>query len=94
MLSKNESIFNETADYLRQLSADEKIRLQCEARERNLRDRRSEIRAGREAGLQEGLQQKAKKAAINMAAKNIPLEDIAEILEVSLDEVRIWTSGN
>lgn len=39
-------------------------------------------------------QQKAKEAAVKMAAKNISPEDIAEILEVSLDEVLAWTSEN
>lgn len=88
MLAKNINVFNETADYLRKLSADEKIRLQCEARERNLRDRRSELRAAREQGQEQGLQQ----AVLKMAKNNIPPESISDILEISLEQVQKWIS--
>ena len=50
MLAKNADVFHETADFLCKLSADDKIRIQCEARERYYRDWRSEIRAGEERG--------------------------------------------
>ena len=54
MLAKNADVFHETADFLRKLSADDKIRIQCEARERYYRDWRSEIRAGEERGERRG----------------------------------------
>lgn len=54
MLAKNADVFHETADFLCKLSADDKIRIQCEARERYYRDWRSEIRAGEERGEERG----------------------------------------
>ncbi len=58
MLAKKNSDIEDTVVTLHELTDDEKIQLQCEARERYERDMASAIekgkREGREAGLQEG----------------------------------------
>jgi len=42
---------------------------------------------GAEEGLEKGLEKKARIACINMLKKGMPIKDIAEILEVSIDYV-------
>lgn len=54
MLSGSEEAFMEMVHTIKQLSEDEKIRMQCEARERYERDRISELKCARREGFAEG----------------------------------------
>lgn len=62
MLARNSETFTSTATTMYQLSAEEKIRLQCEARERYEHDQASLIREGTKQGLKQGLKQGFKQA--------------------------------
>lgn len=55
MLAQNSDIVKTTASTMYQLTAEEKIRLQCEARERYEHDTATLLKRGREAGKAEGL---------------------------------------
>jgi len=57
MLAKNNTALHEAAVTLRELSADEKIRLQCEARERYEMDQRAILENGVRQGIKQGLEQ-------------------------------------
>lgn len=68
---------------LKELTADEKIKLQCEAREKYDRDLASALRCGE----QQGAFQKAQNIAIKLLQKGNSLSDIAEITELTEDEI-------
>ena len=57
MLAQNSETFTSTATTMYQLSAEEKIRLQCEVRERYEHDQASLIREGQKQGHKEGFEQ-------------------------------------
>ena len=46
------------------------------------------IRGWREDGIEEGMQQKAVEAALNMLKKKYPATDISEITGLTLEQVR------
>lgn len=53
MLAPNSEIFKDTAATMYQLSAEEKIRLQCEARERYEHDQASLLWEGKKQGIEQ-----------------------------------------
>ena len=66
-----------------------------EGREKGRQEGRQEgIQEGRQEGLQEGMQAgdmaRAKKTALNMLKKGGSIKDVAEILELSTDIIRVW----
>ena len=77
MAEQSESI-KKAVVTLRELSEDEKIRLQCEARERYQMDWQSSMRTslekGRIEGRKEGEVQKARKVTVALTERNISLE--------------------
>ena len=56
MLAQNNEAVHEAAVTLQELTEDDKIRLQCEARERNEGDRLSILTTGIERGIAQGLE--------------------------------------
>lgn len=60
MLALNSEIFKDTAATMYQLSAEEKIRLQCEARERYEHDQASLLWEGKKQGIEQGVKQGVK----------------------------------
>ena len=97
MAEQSESI-KKAVVTLRELSEDEKIRLQCEARERYQMDWQSSMRTsrekgreegrkegrkeGRESGLRDGKLQNARKVTLALMEREMPLEEIAQIVEM------------
>ena len=101
MAKKNEYL-DEACNTLMELSADEKKRLEYEARERALRDYNSQMNSARKLGMeqgrQEGLQegrQEGRQEGVDLAKTVFKLflqgkspDEIAEISRISEDEVR------
>ena len=101
MAEQSESI-KKAVVTLRELSEDEKIRLQCEARERYQMDWQSSMRTsrekgreegrkeGRESGLRDGKLQNARKVTLALMEREMPLEEIAQIVEMEERIIREW----
>ena len=97
MAEQSESI-KKAVVTLRELSEDEKIRQQCEARERYQMDWQSSMRTSREKGRAEGLVEgiasgelkKAQEVASALAEKGMPVEEIAQIVGMEEKVVQKW----
>ncbi|MEI3140092.1 MAG: hypothetical protein V8T31_11725 [Lachnospiraceae bacterium] len=101
MAEQSESI-KKAVVTLRELSEDEKIRLQCEARERYQMDWQSSMRTsrergrergrkeGREIGLRDGKLQNARKVTLALMERKMPLEEIAQIVGMDERIIREW----
>ena len=101
MAEQSESI-KKAVVTLRELSEDEKIRLQCEARERYQMDWQSSMRTsrekgreegrkeGRESGLRDGKLQNARKVTLALMERKMPLEEIAQIVGMDERIIREW----
>ena len=63
MLAESNEYIADTAVTLKQLTADEKIRMQCQAREDYEHDRATLLRQGREEGEARGIEKSIKKLA-------------------------------
>ena len=71
---------------MRELSEDEKIRLQCEARERYQMDWQSSMRTNREKGREEG----RKEIILALVQKGMSIEKIAQIVGIEEAKIRKW----
>ena len=101
MAEQSESI-KKAVVTLRELSEDEKIRLQCEARERYQMDWQSSMRTsrekgreegreeGRESGRKEGELQKAHDVAEALLEEGMEIEKIAKIVGMEVNVIRKW----
>ena len=89
MAEQSESI-KKAVVTLRELSEDEKIRLQCEARERYQMDWQSSMRTSREKGREEA----RKEIALALSAKEMPIEEIAQIVGMEEADIRQWINKN
>lgn len=85
MAEQSESI-KKAVVTLRELSEDEKIRLQCEARERYRMDWQSSMRTNREKGREEG----RKEVILALVQGEMPIEKIAQIVGVEEKKIREW----
>ena len=98
-MAKTDSYIEEAYKELEKLSADERAKLEYEARERAIRDYNSQMSSalrlgeqkGMERGMQQGIQQ-GEQAAFkhvveNMIRKGKSREEIAELLDLGLDEI-------
>lgn len=52
--------------------------------------RQKGMQEGREEGRKEGDIERAKKTARNMLNRGIPLQDVAEVLELPIETIKIW----
>ena len=103
MAEQSESI-KKAVVTLRELSEDEKIRLQCEARERYQMDWQSSMRTsrekgreegreeGRESGRKEGELQKAHDVAEALLEEGMEIEKIAKIVGMEVNVIREWVT--
>ena len=97
MVEQSESI-KKAVVTLRELSEDEKIRLQCEARERYQMDWQSSMRTsrekgreeGRESGRKEGELQKAHDVAEALLEEGMEIEKIAKIVGMEVNVIKEW----
>src|SRR6056297_1200632 len=85
-VTKNE-VIGRARDMLKTLSKDEKLQEEYMAREKAIMDKYSALSVaeerGREKGREEGRKKKTEKALINFYNKGIPVETIAEGLEIT-----------
>ena len=98
-MAKTDSYIEEAYKELEKLSADERAKLEYEARERAIRDYNSQMSSalrlgeqkGMERGMQQGIQQGEhaafKHVVENMIRKGKSREEIAELLDLGLDEI-------
>ena len=85
MAEQSESI-KKAVVTLRELSEDEKIRLQCEARERYQMDWQSSMRTNREKGREEG----RKEIILALVQKGMSIEKIAQSVGIEEAKIRKW----
>lgn len=98
-MAKEDSYIDEAYEMLKHMSADEKKRLEYEAREKAIRDYNSQMQASREEGIaigeergeergkRIGEQRKAANIITNMLRKGKSPEEIADMTGESLEEV-------
>ena len=89
MAEQSESI-KKAVVTLHELSEDEKIRLQCEARERYRMDWQSSMRTNREKGREEGRTETRREIVLALAQDGMPIEKIAQIVRVEETKIREW----
>ena len=85
MAEQSESI-KKAVVTLHELSEDEKIRLQCEARERYRMDWQSSMRTNREKGREEG----RKEIILDLVQEGMSVEKIAQIVGIEEAKIRKW----
>ena len=73
------------------LSADEEKRLEYEARQKVIRDHNSFMKSAEKRGLQQGIQQGIQYTlkALELKKQNLSAEQIAEELQISLNDVKM-----
>ena len=85
MAEQSESI-KKAVVTLHEISEDEKIRLQCEARERYRMDWQSSMRTNREKGREEG----RKEIILALVQDGMTIEKIAQIVGIEESKIRKW----
>lgn len=88
MLAEQNNAVHEVAVTMRELTADDKIRLQCEARERYERDRISLMENGVRKGMQQGLEQGAAKQKEIDEAILAEKDNVIKIKETEIEMLR------
>ena len=87
MAERKNEVIGRARDMLKTLSKDEKLQEEYMAREKAIMDKYSALSVaeerGREEGKKEGREEKTEKALINFYNKGIPVETIAEGLEIT-----------
>ncbi len=99
-MAKEDSYIDEAYEMLKHMSADEKKRLEYEAREKAIRDYNSQMQASREEGRKEGItigekrgeergeQRKAASIITNMLRKGKSPKEIADMTGEDLEEIQ------
>ncbi len=93
MLAQNNEAMNECVNTMAQLSEDEQIRMQCEARKDNLAIEKGLYNRGYRQGQQEGLQEgqhlgELRGKVLTYAEFGLNLEEISEKVSIPVDEVK------
>ena len=90
-ISENDKHIQGLREELERITADPELREKYEYREKELRDELSRLKAEREDGLEEGIQQGIEKNRIeivlNMYKKNMDIKTISEMVNISKEEV-------
>ena len=95
-MAKTDSFIEEAYKELEKLSADERAKLEYEARERAIRDYNSQMRSalrmgeqkGMERGIRQGEREERRRIIENQLKKGRSMEETAELLGLNLSEVR------
>ena len=91
-MAKEDYYIDEAYEMLKHMSADEKKRLEYEAREKAIRDYHSQIQASREEGRKEGREEGKKEGVAsiitNMLRKGKSPEEIADMTGEDLEEIQ------
>ena len=102
-ISENDKHIQELREELERITADPELREKYEYREKELRDILSMVKAereegleegyktglkkGREEGINQGIEEKNIEIVLNMHKKNMDIETISEIVNISKEEV-------
>ena len=86
-MAKEDYYIDEAYEMLKHMSADEKKRLEYEAREKAIRDYNSQIQSAEEKGEKRGEQRKAASIITNMLQKGKTPEEIADVTGECLEDV-------
>ena len=81
-MAKQDEYIEEAYDELKKLSADEKKRLEYEARERAVLDYNTQMKSARMEGEQHGRRQAQAEIVGKLSARGMSRKEIAELLEV------------
>lgn len=85
-MAKRDEYIEEAVNTLFELSADEKKRLEYEAREKAVRDYNSQMYSARKQGVEEGIELTLKVLELKSAGKSV--EEIAYECDLSLEQVK------
>lgn len=86
-MAEKDKYIEEAYDTLKKISADEEKRLEYEARQKVIRDHNSFMKSAEKRGLQQGIQQGIQ--YILLKKQNLSAEQIAEELQISLNDVKM-----
>ena len=86
-ISELDKQIKEMKEELERITADPELREMYYQREKDLRDVLSLVKANLEEGYEKGIKEKAKEIVINMNKKNIDIETISEIVNLSKEEI-------
>lgn len=86
-MAKEDAYIDEAFEMLKHMSADEKKRLEYEAREKAIRDYNSQMQGMREEGFSAGEKRKAAKIIRHMLEKGKSPEEIADMTGESLETI-------
>ena len=95
-MAKTDSFIEEAYKELEKLSADERAKLEYEARERAIRDYNSQMRSalrmgeqkGMERGIRQGEREERRRIIENQLKRGRSMEETAELLGLKLSKVR------
>ena len=79
---------DEAYELLKNLSADEKKRLEYEYREKCIRDHSAAIQSAAQHGFEEGIQKGKSELILNMNAAGYPISEISKIANLAEEEVQ------
>ena len=86
-MAEKDKYIEEAYDTLKKISADEEKRLEYEARQKAILDHNSFMRSAEKRGMQKGIQLTLK--ALELKKQNLSAEQIAEELQISLNDVKM-----
>ena len=99
-ISENDKQIQELREELERITADPELREKYDYREKELRDILSLVKAGKEEGyekgvekgieqgIQQGIEENRIEVVLNMYKKNIDIETISEIVNISKEEAK------
>ena len=93
-MAKRDEYIEEAYDELKKLSADEKKRLEYEARERAVLDYNTQMKSARMEGEQHGRRQAQAEIVGKLSARGMSRKEIAELLEVDPNEIQLMMKGD
>ena len=93
-MAKRDEYIEEAYDELKKLSADEKKRLEYEARERAVLDYNTQMKSARMEGEQHGRRQAQAEIVGKLSARGMSRKEIAELLEVDPNEIQLMMEGD
>ena len=94
MAEKNSNL-QEAYDELDRLSADERKRLEYEARQKAIRDKnmlfKTGVERGRKEGIEQGIERGRKDIILSMLKSGMSIEQIAEITKESAENIKKYS---
>ena len=86
-MAKKDEYIEEAYDELKKLSLDEQKRLEYEVRQKAIRDHNSQMKSAERRGEKRGRQTALKEVVAKMTGKNMSQEEIADLLEMEIQEI-------